>query len=1083
MKKLLILVSALVLAFTLAACDKTPDGTGLESVTLNGVADFEVEQDDVVDLLDGITAIGSDDVDYSEFITVDSDDCTITDGMLDTSVGGTCTVTYSAVVEGKLAREVAVVTVTIPPLPPVEGPTLIEWDFEDEAQLEGWNIYTANGGSIEKSIEDGAMKLVTTSGGARYETRLDYQGLPLEQGYAYEMTFKMKSDIDGKKVHINFGELLPADPWFIPFKTEGIDIITLSTEWQEFTISFMMELDNQNGGPLFEMGNMDGSTGLDATIWVDDFVIVGGSGTDTIDPTIEGAEDLTIFVEDNVTFDPMEGVTATDYPDVDLTEDIIISGDTVDPLTPGTYYVYYVVYDASFNSDYVRRIVTVENDTEAPVITGLDAIVLTVGTPFDELEGVAAVDNRDGDVTANIVLGGDTLDVNVAGVYNVTYTVSDAAGNEAVETRMITITDMIFDPTDTIQNGEFDALGWMTWSQDWDEGAGIPTVTKEVVAGELVVDTDLLGNYNWSIQLFQEGVTLVEGNQYQISFDAYAETARDINFKLIDGNAAEFLYVASLTDTLQTFTYSFTYDGTSTEGKLDFELGVIGSAVAGFVVFDNIKFEDFDGTAVVADTDQVVNGTFDLDNSSSWGGWYGDEWSGYTTSSFTTVNGLLEVTVEGVTETHASYATQIFQEGFAMEQGETYLLSFDAMAADARQMNVNLGDALDYDPWFINFMDTAVVDLTTDWQTFEILFTMTEASTTDQGKLVFELGAIGGVAVNTVVSIDNVKIEKLQQEPVLLNEDFETTGWGAFVDYWWWSGAASEVYFNIVNGEMEVDIVQPGGAGWAIQPNQVVELEWNETENVSYKVTFDAYADAERTINAFVGFQRASDNTWHPYGGLENVALTTTPQSFEYMITVSEDNGPDNVELKFECGGNDINWYFDNVTLVKWDTVNDLPLGDSLVVNGTFDQPVEWGAWFGDEWSGYTDSTVTVVDGVLVADVNWADGVTPATYATQVYQEGLTFRQGVTYTLQFDAYADAEKTIKINIGEPLTADPWFTNFMDTADVTITTTNTTYFVTFTMTGATNENGKLVFELATDVETVIYIDNVMIYENHN
>ena len=37
-------------------------------------------------------------------------------------------------------------------------------------------------------------------------------------------------------------------------------------------------------------------------------------------------------------------------------------------------------------------------------------------------------DNVDGDISANIVIGGDTVDTNTAGQYIVTYNVSDAAG-------------------------------------------------------------------------------------------------------------------------------------------------------------------------------------------------------------------------------------------------------------------------------------------------------------------------------------------------------------------------------------------------------------------------------------------------------------------------------------------------------------------------------------------------------------------------------------------------------------------------------------------------------------------------------
>ena len=46
--------------------------------------------------------------------------------------------------------------------------------------------------------------------------------------------------------------------------------------------------------------------------------------------------------------------------------------------------------------------------------------------------GATAVDNIDGDITANIVTV-NAVDVNTVGTYTVTYNVSDAAGNAAIQ--------------------------------------------------------------------------------------------------------------------------------------------------------------------------------------------------------------------------------------------------------------------------------------------------------------------------------------------------------------------------------------------------------------------------------------------------------------------------------------------------------------------------------------------------------------------------------------------------------------------------------------------------------------------------
>ena len=53
------------------------------------------------------------------------------------------------------------------------------------------------------------------------------------------------------------------------------------------------------------------------------------------------------------------------------------------------------------------------------------------------------MDNVDGDITANIVVGGDIVDTNTLGTYIITYDVSDAAGNAATQvTRTVNVIDL-----------------------------------------------------------------------------------------------------------------------------------------------------------------------------------------------------------------------------------------------------------------------------------------------------------------------------------------------------------------------------------------------------------------------------------------------------------------------------------------------------------------------------------------------------------------------------------------------------------------------------------------------------------------
>ena len=153
---------------------------------------------------------------------------------------------------------------------------------------------------------------------------------------------------------------------------------------------------------------------------------------DTTPPviTLIGASTINLNIGDTYT---EQGATATDNLDGDISANIVIGG-TVDTNTAGSYQVTYNVSDAAGNAaTEVIRTVNVAADTTAPVITliGASTINLLVGDTYTE-QGATATDNIDGDITANIVIGG-SVDTNTAGAYQVTYNVSDAAGNAATE--------------------------------------------------------------------------------------------------------------------------------------------------------------------------------------------------------------------------------------------------------------------------------------------------------------------------------------------------------------------------------------------------------------------------------------------------------------------------------------------------------------------------------------------------------------------------------------------------------------------------------------------------------------------------
>jgi len=171
----------------------------------------------------------------------------------------------------------------------------------------------------------------------------------------------------------------------------------------------------------------------------EDIIVISDAGAPVI--TLLGETTINILVGGTFS-DP--GATATDDVDGDLTANIVVAGDAVDVNTAATYTITYNVSDAAGNAATERtRTVIVAADTVAPVITltGNATINIMVGDTYTD-EGATATDVIDGDITANIVVAGDAVDVNTAGTYTITYNVSDAAGNAADEvTRKVIVED------------------------------------------------------------------------------------------------------------------------------------------------------------------------------------------------------------------------------------------------------------------------------------------------------------------------------------------------------------------------------------------------------------------------------------------------------------------------------------------------------------------------------------------------------------------------------------------------------------------------------------------------------------------
>jgi hypothetical protein len=229
---------------------------------------------------------------------------------------------------------------------------------------------------------------------------------------------------------------------------DGTDLSFTSTET---SLEDLLENElAENGGPTPTFALIPGSPALNAgstnasviSLETDqrgearvygDAIDLGAYEFQNTQPTITLLGESSITLECGIDSFIEPGATASDAEDGDLSNQIVISGDTVDTSTPGSYTLRYNVTD-SFGSAATERTRTVTVvDTIAPVIIlqGDASITLQVNRGSYTEAGAEVSDA--GDPDAEVVITGDTVDIDTEGTYIIRYNASDASGNVATE--------------------------------------------------------------------------------------------------------------------------------------------------------------------------------------------------------------------------------------------------------------------------------------------------------------------------------------------------------------------------------------------------------------------------------------------------------------------------------------------------------------------------------------------------------------------------------------------------------------------------------------------------------------------------
>ncbi len=285
---------------------------------------------------------------------------------------------------------------------------------------------------------------------------------------------------------------------------------------------------------------------------------------------------------------------ATAFDNVDGTTSVATIFNDVDTAATGTYSVVYSATDTAGNNSQATRNVNVveatSSDNIPPVITIINGTptTITVGSVYTDA-GATAFDNIDGTTTVTTI--SNNVDSNTVGTYQVVYSATDVAGNNATATRdvnvisgasdntppVITITNGT--PTTVLQNSTYVDDG-ATAFDNVDGTTSVATIFNDVdtaATGTYSVvysATDTAGNNSQATRIVNvidqdtvaPVITILGNNPETITQYMTYTDAGAVAFDNVDGSTTVTI-ISNNVDTSATGTYSVVYSATDMSGN------------------------------------------------------------------------------------------------------------------------------------------------------------------------------------------------------------------------------------------------------------------------------------------------------------------------------------------------------------------------------------------------------------------------------------------------------------------------------------------------------------------------------------
>ena len=257
----------------------------------------------------------------------------------------------------------------------------------------------------------------------------------------------------------------------------------------------------------------------------------------------------------------------------------------------------------------------------------------------------------------------------------------------------------------------------------------------------------------------------------------------------------------------------------------------------------------------------------------------------------------------------------------------------------------------------------------------------------------------------------------------VINGDFSTNeALNDTKDWVFLTAEGGKATATIENGVLRIDSTAAGTEDHSVQ---LVQAGIPAKKGATYRLSFDAWADAERTMKVNMD---AIDRGWERYLPDKKVELSRERKSFEFEYSMSDDNDP-NSRLEFNLGNtaSTATVYIDNVKIVKVaqadaDDDKGMLSDGNFVYNGKFQEGKNRMAYW--EIENYAGATVSVTNDdehsrrlKIVAPEGTSED-----FPVIISQNGIAVIGGMKYAYSFDAEGENDSMIIANfIGNEVVA--------------------------------------------------------------